>query len=147
MNEYMGWIWLGAMVFFLIVEAITPQLVSLWFAGGALLALVLSLFDAPVLWQLVVFVAGSVLLLVLTRPFVKNVLKFKRTSTNVDKLVGREALVTEAIDNLKGEGLVKIAGVTWSARSESPESIPEGETVVVCRIEGVRAVVRPAASE
>ena len=133
--------WLALIVIFAAIEGATPQLVSIWFAGGALVALIVSLFGVDLWIEIVVFVAVSALLLVLTRPIVKKRMAGKTVRTNADASIGKDAVVTAKIDNTEGEGLVNLSGQIWSARSDSGAVIPEGSTVVVLRIEGVKLIV------
>ena len=133
--------WLALIVLFSVIEGVTPQLVSIWFAGGALVALIVSLFGVQLWIQIVVFVAVSALLLILTRPLVKKRINAKTVRTNADAAIGETAVVTQRIDNTEGEGLVKLGGQIWSARSDGGENIPAGATVTVLRIEGVKLIV------
>ena len=134
--------WLIAMVVLLVIEAVVPGLISIWFALGALAALISALFHAPVWLQIVWFVAVSVIALVLTRPLVRKYVNSRITPTNADMVIGKDAVVTEGIDNLhaKGEGLLD--GKTWTARmDQETEKAETGETVRVLRIEGVKLIV------
>lgn len=134
--------WLVAMVALLAVEAAVPGLVSIWFAVGALAALMSALFGAPVWLQLAWFVIVSLLSLWLTRPLVKKYVNGRVQPTNADVLIGKDAVVTESIDNVNGLGAVKVRGQVWTARSEKETGlIPEGEIVRVLRIEGVKLIV------
>ena len=134
--------WLVAMVVLLIVEAAVPGLISIWFALGALAALISSLFKAPIWLQVVWFFVVSVLTLILTRPFVKKYVNSRVTPTNADMVLGKDAVVTEAIDNLHSQGAVSLEGKTWTARTEKDSERAEaGETVRVLRIEGVKLIV------
>lgn len=134
--------WLVAIVVLLIIEAVVPGLISIWFAIGALAALISALFHAPLWLQLVWFFAVSILTLVLTRPFVKKYVNGRVTPTNADMVLGREAVVTEAIDNLRAKGAVMLDGKVWTARmTPEGETAAEGETVRVLRIEGVKLIV------
>ncbi len=138
----MAVVWLVAMVVLLVIEAIVPGLISIWFALGALGALISALFHAPVWLQIVWFMAISVLTLALTRPFVRKYVNGRVTPTNADMVIGREAVVTEAIDNLHAGGAVMLGGKTWTARAAAEDQlIPSGETVRVLRIEGVKLIV------
>ena len=139
--------WLALVIFFAIIEGVTPQLVSIWFAGGALVSLIVSLFGAPLWVEVIVFVAVSAILLILTRPLVKRRFAKQIVKTNADALVGGEAVVTQAIDNVEGVGLAKIMGQVWSARSSGGDKIPEGTSVTVERIEGVKRIVSVKESE
>ena len=134
--------WLVAMVVLLIIEAVVPGLISIWFALGALAALISALFHAPVWLQIVWFVAVSVLTLVLTRPLVKKYVNNRVTPTNADMVIGKDAVVTERIDNLHAKGAVLLDGKTWTARmDQESEGAEPGETVRVLRIEGVKLIV------
>ena len=142
----MNWaaiLWLILMVVFLVTEASTVTLVSLWFAAGALVAMILSLFHAAVWLQVTAFVAVSALLLTALRPLVRKFVTPKVTRTNVDSVIGSTGLVTTAIDNVSAQGQVKLGAMVWTARSSSGEGIPEGTLVRVERIEGVKVYVTP----
>lgn len=133
--------WIIAAVFFLVVEGITVGLTSVWFALGALAAMVCALLDAPVWLQIVVFILVSGVSLYFTRPIVKKYVNGKVQPTNADKIIGTECRVTETIDNISGTGAVYVDGKTWTARSENDEIIPQGELVTTVRIEGVKVIV------
>lgn len=136
--------WLVALIIFGVAEAATVGLVSIWFAGGALAALIAAAAGGAIWLQIVLFVVVSVLMLALLRPMAQKISVPHQVRTNADRHLGRTALVTEAIDNLKEAGAVKLDGVVWSARSESGAVIPEGELITVRRIEGVKLWVAPA---
>ncbi len=134
--------WLVAMVVLLIIEAAVPGLISIWFALGALAALISALFHAPFWLQIIWFLLVSILSLILTRPLVKKYVNGRVTPTNADMVIGKEAVVTERIDNLYSTGSVTLNGKTWTARMEQEkESAEKGETVRVLRIEGVKLIV------
>lgn len=133
--------WLGLMITFLVMEASTVTLVSIWFAAGSLAATIAALFSAPIWLQVTLFLAVAGLLLVCLRPFIRKVIRPKITATNVDATVGAKGYVTAAIDNLEARGQVKLGGVEWSARSTTGEPIPEKTLVQVDKIEGVKAFV------
>ena len=135
--------WLAAMVLFLIAEASTVTLISLWFAAGSLAALLVSLLHGPVWLQAAVSVIVSAVCLTALRPLVRKHITPKLTKTNVDAVVGSTGLVTTAIDNVSAVGQVKLGAMYWTARSVSGEPIPEGTLVKVERIEGVKAIVSP----
>ena len=115
-------LWLIALIVFAVGEAITVGLTSVWFAVGALGALIAAGFGAALWLQVVVFLALSGV-------------------TNADRVIGATALVTEEIDNLKGSGLVNISGQVWTARSAHDVVIQPGREVKVLRIEGVKVFV------
>lgn len=137
--------WLAALVVFLIVEAACPfHLVSIWFAVGALAAMIVSLFGGVVWLQVTVFCVVSIALLICLWPFIRKFLNPHLTKTNVDSVIGTEGIVTALIDNLNAQGQVKLGGMEWTARSTSGETIPAGTRIRVDRIEGVKAFVSPA---
>ncbi len=137
----MGYVWLAAIVIFAVVEAVTPQLVSIWFALGSVAALVASLFNVDSWIQFIIFVVVSAILLVPTR---KLAARISNTAykTNVESLVGESAVVTSAIDNDKAEGLIQVRGQIWSAKTENNEKIEKDEKVIITAIAGVKLVVK-----
>lgn len=143
----MNWaviIWLGLLLVFLIVEALCPfHLVSIWFAVGALLALLISLTGAAVWLQVAVFLVVSCALLASLWPLVRKVLNPHHTATNIDSVIGSQGLVTQEIDNLSAQGQVKLGAMYWTARSSSGEPIAAGEKIRVDAIEGVKVLVSP----
>ena len=134
--------WIVIFVIMLVAEAATAGLVTIWFAGGALIAMAAAMLRLAFLWQLVIFVAVSGILLALIYPKAKKKLKdMKITPTNADRILGMDGILTEEINPLAGTGAVKVDGKIWTARSEAGDTIPEGAIVTVQRIEGVRAIV------
>lgn len=143
MEAYFWILWLIAAVIFCAVEAATVRIVSLWFAGGALAAMAVSLFGGAVWLQLTAFLLVSAVLLLAFRPFVRKVIAPGITRTNANAMVGQEALLTEDVDNLKETGTLRLDGKEWSVRSEHGEVLPAGTLVTVVRLEGVRLYVEP----
>jgi len=139
--------WVVAIIVFLVVEALTAGLASIWFAIGALAALIAALFNAPIWLQVVWFFIISIIALIVTRPLVKRFVNSKSQPTNADMLIGTEGIVTENIDNIAGTGAVAIAGKVWTARSTKGALIALGTTVTADRIEGVKLFVSPAAEK
>lgn len=137
-------IWLVLMVVFLIAEAATVSMVSLWFAAGSLVALAANLLGSPIWLQVVLFLAVSALLLASMRPLVRKHFTPKITRTNVDSIVGSQGYVTADIDNASAAGQVKLGPMEWTARSTDGTPIPKGTLVQVDKIEGVKAFVSPA---
>lgn len=135
--------WLFLMVFFIIVEANTVSLVSLWFAAGSLTALIAAALGAEIWLQAVLFFGVSVVMLCLLRPFVRRFIKPRVTATNVDAVIGAQGYVTGKVDNLRSTGTVKLGAMEWTARSSSGEIIDENTLVKVDKIEGVKAFVSP----
>lgn len=134
-------LWLIVMVLFLIVEAATVGLVCIWFAVGALAALIGALLGAEIWLQIVLFLVVSAVALYFTRPLVKKYVNAKVEPTNADMVIGKECRVTETVDNIAGTGAVYVDGKTWTARSESDEVIPEGTLVTAKSIDGVKLIV------
>ena len=140
MNE-MVYIWIGALVLFVVLEAATAGITSLWFVLGALVALGIALLGWAEWFQVGVFFTVSITSLFLLRPLVKKYIDPKKENTNVDALIGTQGLVLEKIDNISGQGRVKLGGMEWSARSENGENIEKDAVVTVVRIEGVKVFV------
>lgn len=138
----MVFVWLVIAVVLGIFEAATVALVSIWFAVGAVAAMVPAYFNAPFWVQILVFILVSALCFVFTRPFFKKIIRVNKQPTNVDRLVGQEGVATDDIENIECRGKVFISGLTWSARSETGELIPQGAVVTVKKIEGATLVVK-----
>ena len=135
-------IWLVVAVVLAVIEASTAQLVCIWFAFGAFGALLSAMLGAPLWLQFVWFLLLSLLALWLTRPLAKKYVNGRAQPTNADRVIGREALVTEDIDNLRASGAVSVGGKEWTARTEEGKPlIPAGQVVKVLRIEGVKLIV------
>lgn len=127
-----------------IIEAATMGLTTIWFTGGAIIASIVAMakFSLPI--QIIVFLIVSILLIYFTRPLAKKRLKIGNEKTNVDALVGREAMVTETIEPF-GSGQAKVDGLVWSAiAKDSHTTIQKGTTVIIDRVEGVKLVVTPS---
>lgn len=140
-------IWVGVMVIFGVLEAITVGLTSIWFMVGAVGGLVVSMLNGPIWLQLVVFFLVSIGCMIAARPLVVKYINQSTTATNADRVLGAAARVTEAIDNAVPVGAVYADGKTWSARSENGENIAVGTMVRVIRMEGVRLFVEELKEE
>ena len=138
----MAFVWIVIAVVLGIIEAATVSLVSVWFAMGALVAIIPAFFDAPLWVQILVFLAVSAISFAFTRRFFKDVIKVKKQPTNADGLIGQDGIVTTEINNLEGIGKVYISGLTWSAKSSDGEIIPEGAVITAEKIEGVTLIVK-----
>ena len=137
-------VWLGLMILFLMAEAATVSLVSMWFACGAFAALLVSFFGGNMIWQISVFIVVSTVLLLSLRPLLRKYFTPRLTKTNVDSVIGSQGYVTETIDNAEATGQVKLGAMYWTARSTSGDPITKDTLVRVDRIEGVKAFVSPA---
>lgn len=133
--------WIIVIVAALIVEAITLSLNAVWFALGGVGSLIAVSLGASVPVQWVVFIIVSAVFMVLIRPFARRVLKPKGAATNADRILGEQAVVTQAIDNTQAQGEIKIMGQYWTARSADGAPIAQGSVVRVREIVGVKAIV------
>lgn len=134
-------VWGVIMIAMLIAEAVTVGLVTIWFALGALCALVSALLGAPLWLQIVWFAVISAATLILTRPLAKKYVNGRSQPTNADRVIGRSCVVTERIDNLAETGAVSVDGKVWTARSENGQPIEQGAVVVAKQIQGVKLIV------
>ena len=134
-------IWLVLLLLCAGAEAATVGLTSIWFAAGALCALIAALLGGPLWLQIALFLAVSALCLLAVRPLARRHLNSKVEATNADRVIGEQAQGTAAIDTIHGKGAVVIRGVAWTARSEDGAPVPAGSLVRVLRIEGVKVFV------
>ena len=113
----------------------------LWFAFGAVIAMITSFFVGNVFVQVGVFLISSALLLLATRPLVKKYMRGREERTNADRFIGQDAIVIEEIDNLKNTGRISIYGLEWKAAAMDKKTIAEGSVVTITEIRGVTARV------
>lgn len=140
----MLFVWLILLIVCIVVELATMGLTTIWFAGGALIAAIASAFHAPLVLQVALFLVISIVLLFFTRPIAVKYFNKDRVRTNVESLIGRQAIVVSEINNLEGVGQVTVGGQEWSARSRDDEKeVPVGTVVIVCAINGVKLIVEP----
>ena len=135
------WLWLGAIVLFGAVEALTAGLVSIWFVAGSAAALIGAFLGAGLGVQVALFVVVSAAALAVTRPLVRRYTAGKAVPTNLDRVLGDSGKVTETIDNENSTGAVYVDGKTWTARSADGGVIPAGAVVKIVRMEGVKLFV------
>ena len=140
MDNYIVWAWLAVAVILLVIEAITINLVTIWFAIGALCAMVMSIFVDSFFINFAAFVVVSFGLLIITKPMCKKIVK--KVPTNVDRLIGQTALVTQEIDPVLGAGQVTVKGVIWSAKTEGDAKVAKDKIVEITEISGVKLVVK-----
>jgi len=136
------WIWIGLIVIFVIVEAATVQLVTVWFAVGGIAGLIAYAFGLEIWMQILIFAVVSAVALAVTRPFVKRFTKGRKQPTNADRYIGQEATVTEPISNELSKGAVRIGGLEWTARTVDNSEVDKGERVTVEAIEGAKLLVK-----
>ena len=141
-DQVMTIVWTAAIILFGIVEAVTAGLVSIWFVGGALAALISAFLGAPLWLQIVLFLVVSAIALAMTRPLLKKITTANVEATNADRVLGTVAKVTETIDNENSVGAVYVDGKTWSARSVDETVIPAGSLVHIERMQGVKLLVK-----
>ena len=134
-------VWLILAVVLGVAEAVTISLISIWFAIGAVAAIIPAYFGVPIWGQILVFLAVSAISFAFTKRFFKDIVKVKKQPTNSDSLIGTDGIVTAEINNLEGNGKVYISGLTWSAKSQNGETIPEGAVVTARKIEGATLIV------
>ena len=134
--------WLVALVLFIIIEIATMGLATIWFAGGAFVAVIVAAVGLPLGVQIVLFLVVSFVLLYFTRPIAVKYFNRDRIKTNAESLVGRQAIVISEIDNLQGIGQVTVGGMEWTARTiEDGVRLPEGSVVNIVAINGVKLIV------
>ena len=138
---YMGLLWVLALVVFLVMEAMTYQMVSVWFVFGAVAGIITYFLGGGFFIQMCVFIAVSLVLLILFRPIAMKMLKNQDFKSNADGLIGQEVIVTENVNNIEFTGKGKINGMEWTLRSEDGREIAEGTIAKVKKIEGVKLIV------
>jgi membrane protein implicated in regulation of membrane protease activity len=137
-------IWAVAIVVFCVFEAVTAQLVSIWFVLGAVAALISAFFGASFTVQVIVFIVVTILALVITRPLVKKYIHPNKEHTNADKVLGQVGIVVEDINNIQATGQVKVDGKIWTARTIDNSLISKDKEVIIEKIEGVKLIVKNA---
>lgn len=143
MEQYMPFVWIAFAVVMAVCEAYTSQLVSIWFVVGAVGAAITSIFTTNILIQTGVFVALTVLALIITKPLVKRFKRnIKKVSTNSDRLIGMTGVVLKDINPLEATGQVKVNGEVWTAKTVS-DNVGKDTKVKVLSIEGVKLIVEP----
>ena len=136
-------LWLVVLIVSIGVEVATLGLTSIWFAGGAVVAVIVAAFHGPVWLQILLFFAVSPLLLFFTRPIAVRYFNRDRVRTNVESMIGRQAIVTSEIDNLQGIGQVTVGGQEWSARTEADGmNLQPGTVVDIVAVNGVKLIVK-----
>ena len=138
--QNLPWFWLAMAIIFTLIEVFTAGLTTIWFAIGSIPMIFLSFLPIPFLYQVLIMLVISIVLLIFTRPFFVKKLNANKEKTNVDALLGKIALVTKKITKFE-KGEVKIDGKIWTAKSVSEEDLEEGTECLLQRIEGVTAIV------
>ena len=144
MGQYMPIVWIGFVIFMLLCEGFTTQLVSIWFAVGALCAAVSSLITSSVLVQVIVFIVVACGTLIATKPLVDKYKKgHKEVKTNSDRFIGQTGVMLTDIDTLEAVGQVKVSGEVWTAKLKNPTPVKKDDKVKILAIEGVKMIVEP----
>lgn len=133
--------WLIVFIVLLLIEIVTLGLTTIWFAIGALAALVAAYIGVGVIGQVIVFLVVSIVLLVLTRPIAVKFFNRERERTNAESLIGQRAVVKEEVNALNGDGKVEVNGMEWSAKTEESDVIEPGTVVYIKGIQGVKLIV------
>lgn len=136
-----GIIWLVLAIVLLLGEGLTLGLTFIWFAVGALLAALVSFLHVPLFVQIIVFLLGSIGTLIFIKPIAQKLLRIGETKTNVDDLIGKEAIVLKDIQPFE-TGQVKVKGQIWTAKSTNDQIIKRDENVQVIGVEGVKLIVK-----
>lgn len=138
-----GWIWIGIIVLAVVVEVLTDQLVSIWFAPAAVIATVLDFLKADLVWQILAFLIASAIGIVIAKVFLKKTKPGAEARTNVDAVIGERCIVTERIDNYAGCGQARVKGQIWSARGAFEDDVFEvGDILDVVAVEGVKLICK-----
>jgi membrane protein implicated in regulation of membrane protease activity len=145
--QEMVYTWAALIIVFLIVEGVTAGLASIWFALGAVAALISVFLGAPVWLQITSFVVVSTVTLIFTRPLARKYVNRRIQPTNADRVIGASAIVTERIDNVASTGYVTVGGRLWPARSRFGDPIEKDTVTVVRSIEGIKLIVEPTLVE
>ncbi len=135
--------WIALLIILLVVEIITVGLTSIWFAGGALIAIFAERLGAPVWLQIVIFFAVSLILLYFTRPWAVRYVQSKNIKTNYEEIEGKTVRVTQRVDNIAETGMAVYNGMDWTARAEEDEvTFEEGEAATVVDVRGVKLILK-----
>lgn len=135
-------IWLAVMVILIIIEIVTVGLTTIWFAGGALVAMIVSALGGGTVLQLIVFLGVSFGMLIFTRPFAMKYINTSHVKTNYEGVIGKIVRITEDVDNINGTGAAAVNGQDWTARAVSDEiKIAKGSLAKVVNISGVKLIV------
>ena len=130
------WIWLGIIVILSIIEAVTVELVSVWFIASAIVSLILQVLGLDFKLCFIIFVLLGIVLMITTRKYLLKLLQVKKTSTNIDRIIGMKALVTKDIKDI---GEVKVDGKIWTAVSD--DALNAGDYAKVLEINSTKLKV------
>lgn len=142
-ENYLTLAWLALLIILLVIEIITVGLTSIWAAGGALVAMILSLLHIPTGLQVTAFLLVTAVLLYFTRPFATKLINSKREKTNYEGIVGKTIRIVEHVDNIAQTGMAVVNGQEWTVRAENEtEKLEAGALAKVVNISGVKLIVK-----
>lgn len=140
--------WLVVLVILIGIEIVSMGLTTIWFAGGALVATIAAAMGVPLYIQIALFLVVSLALVYFTRPIAVKYFNKDRARTNVESMIGKQAIVISEVDNMHGTGQVTVGGIEWSAKTASDTiRIPIGSVVEVEGVAGVKLIVRERKEE
>ena len=141
-------IWLGIMIVLLLIEAATVGLTTIWFAAGALVAMILCALGIGAFGQWAVFFIVSLVLLYFIRPFALKWMTPHKLRTNYENAVDKTVRITERVDNIAGTGAAVLNGQEWTARMQQDDvTLEQGELAKVAAVEGVKLILIPLDKE
>lgn len=135
-------VWLAVMIVLIVLEIITVGLTTIWFAGGALVAMFVSTLGGGTILQVVVFLVVSFVLVLFTRPLALKYIKTTHVKTNYEGVIGKVVRITQDVDNINGTGAAVVNGQEWTVRAaEDDNRIAAGSLAKVINISGVKLIV------
>jgi membrane protein implicated in regulation of membrane protease activity len=135
-------LWIVLLILFIIGELISVGLTSIWFAAGALVALIFAALGAVPAVQIVLFLVVSVILLAATRPWARKYINSRTQSTNAESLIGENIRIVQRVSNMDQTGMAVVHGQEWTVRTQNDnETIEEGQMATVLAISGVKLIV------
>ncbi len=135
-------VWLAVMIILIVIEIITVGLTTIWFAGGAIVAMIVSALGGGTVLQISMFLAVSFVLVVFTRPIALKYITSKRVKTNYEGIIGKIVRITQDVDNINGTGCAVVNGQEWTVRAADDDSkIATGSLAKVVNISGVKLIV------
>ena len=139
-----GWGWIAVIILAIVIEALTDQLISIWFVPAAMVATIMDFCKVDIIWQVLVFVLISIAGIVVSKTLLsKYFARSGDSKTNIEAIVGERCVVTEKIDNFAGCGQAKVKGQIWSARGVNENDVFEvGEVLDIVAIEGVKLICK-----
>ena len=135
-------VWFIFAAIFIIGEIFTAGFFLAWFGVGAIVAGILALIGLNPIWQWTAFIVVSGVLFAVSRRFAEKFSRKQPPGIGADRLIGKEGIVLEDIDNIENVGSVRIDKEIWRADSDSGETIKKGDRIVVVKLDGTHVVVK-----